>query len=121
MYRADAIHKVGLLDQDLSNEDVQLFWRVTDLGYTCLVDHSVRAADYRVVPGSLGRGSMLRHRASFLKLIEQYRDRPWCQAALNRGNAELFRMLCEERKHDALSFCMRNMNRWTSRFQSEVS
>lgn len=108
MYRADAIQKVGLLDESLSNEDVQLYWRVTDLGYTCLVDQSVRAADYRVVPGSLGRGSMLRHRESFLRLLEQYRDRPWYDAALKRGNAELFGTLCEERKRDALGFFVRN-------------
>ena len=109
MYRGDAIQKVGPLDESLSNEDVQLFWRVTDLGYSCLVDHSVRAADYRVVPGSLGRGSMMRHRESFLKLLQQYRDRPWYQAAFNRGNAELFGTLCEERKREALGFFVRNI------------
>ena len=100
---------MGLLDEDLSNEDVQLYWRVTDLGYVCLVDHSVHAVDYRVIPGSLGSGSMLLHRESFLKFLEQYRDRPWYRKAISKGNAELFGTLCEERKRDALGFFARNI------------
>ena len=109
MYRAEAIQKMGLLDEDLSNEDVQLYWRVTDLGYVCLVDHSVHAVDYRVIPGSLGSGNMMLHRESFLKFLEQYRDRPWYRRAICRGNAELFGTLCEERKRDALGFFARNV------------
>ena len=110
MYRAEAIQKVGLLYEDHSNEDVQLFWRVTDLGYVCLVDHSVHAVDYRIIPGSLGRGNMVLHRECFLEFLEQYRDRPWYRKAIRKGKAELFGTLCEERKLDALSFYARNIS-----------
>jgi alpha-1,3-rhamnosyltransferase len=110
MYRAEAIQKMGLLDEDQSNEDVQLFWRVTDLGYVCLVDHSVHAVDYRIIPGSLGRGNMILHRESFLEFLEQYRDRPWYRRAIRNGKSELFGTLCEERKLDALCFFARNIS-----------
>ena len=110
MYRTEAIRKIGPLDEDQSNEDVQLFWRVTDLGYVCLVDHSVHASDYRVIPGSLGRGNMILHRESFLSFLEQYRDRPWYGRAIRRAKAELFGTLCEERKIDALRYFARNVS-----------
>jgi glycosyltransferase involved in cell wall biosynthesis len=110
MYRAEAIRKVGLLDESHSNEDVQLFWRVTDLDYVCLVDHSMHAVDYRIIPGSLGKGNMLLHRECFLDFLEQYRDRPWYPKAIRRAKAELFGTLCEERKLDALRYFARNIS-----------
>jgi hypothetical protein len=110
MYRAEAIQKAGRLDEGHTNEDVQLFWRVTDLGYVCLVDHSVHAVDYRIIPGSLGRGNMVIHRQCFLEFLDEYRDRPWYNKAVRRAKAEMFGTLCEERKLDALSYFARNVS-----------
>jgi len=108
MYRASALQRVGMLDERLSFEDVQLYWRVTELGYACLVDTSVRAVDYRIVPGSLGRRNMVPHRKSFLILLERYSDKSWYPNLRSKAVTALFGSLAENDRMAAIKYLFRN-------------
>lgn len=110
MYRASALREVGRLDERLSFEDVQLYWRVTELGYKCLVDTSVHAVDYRIVPGSLGRRNQVPHAQSFLTFLERYAGEDWHPRCRGRAKAGLLGALAERERVAALLYLFRNIS-----------
>ena len=77
MYRASCVKKIMPLDDSLSFEDVQLYWRILDLGVRCMIDYSINAVNYRVLRNSLGRSNKIKHWNSLIKLTQDYKDRDW--------------------------------------------
>lgn len=104
MYRACAIKKVMPLDESLSFEDIQLYWRVTDLGLDCLYDSQIKAVDYRVVENSLGRRDKAIHNISAIKFLENYKDRDWYGCALKREKTTLLITLARSRKFECIKY-----------------
>lgn len=104
MYRAEAIRAALPLDESISFEDVQLFWRVTEKGWYCLLDDRILAVDYRILPRSLGRQSKVRLGRDYLKFIRNYEGHPWYGSLLRDAKSGLFVQLAIEQKRDALRF-----------------
>ena len=110
MYRARALSEIGQLDERLTFEDVQLYWRVTELGYDCLIDTSVHAVDYRIIPNSLGRHNLVPHRKSFLLFLERYCNEVWYFKVRTLAKAGLFSALAERDRIAAVGFLFKNCN-----------
>ncbi len=108
MYRGDLIRNILPLDAALPFEDVQLYWRITELGYSCLVDGSACVINYRILPGSLGRSNKLKLHFGFLKFIEQYKGHPDYQSALSRAKGGIFSEMAERAKTDAVKYYFLN-------------
>jgi hypothetical protein len=104
MYRAEAIRDALPLDEKICFEDVQLFWRVTERGWTCVHDDSVVAVDYRIITASLGRKSKVKLWRDFMAFLDRYRDREWHHEAYRRACAGLFVQLAIDEKKNALRF-----------------
>lgn len=111
MYRAEAIGGVLPLDERVSFEDVQLFWRVTEQGWKCLRDDRVAVVDYRIVRNSLGRSRKVKLWRDFLIFIRRYEDREWYPRLLSRAYSGLFVQLAIEEKRGAIRFLLRNLAR----------
>ncbi|MBN8794113.1 glycosyltransferase family 2 protein [Thermomonas sp.] len=106
MYRAEAIRAVLPLDERISFEDVQLFWRVTEEGWQCLLDDRILAVDYRIVRHSLGRSRKVRLWRDFLQFIQRYQGHSWYDAVLMQANSGLFVQLAIEEKREAIRFLL---------------
>lgn len=104
MYRAEAIRAALPLDESISFEDVQLFWRVTEKGWYCLLDDRILAVDYRILPRSLGRQRKVRLWRDYMKFVRRYEGRPWYDSLLRDAKSGLFVQLAIEQKRDALRF-----------------
>lgn len=111
MYRAEAIGGVLPLDERVSFEDVQLFWRVTEQGWKCLRDDRVAVVDYRIVRNSLGRSRKVKLWRDFLLFIRRYEDREWYPRLISRAYSGLFVQLAIEEKGEAIRFFFRNAAR----------
>ena len=111
MYRAEAIGGVLPLDERVSFEDVQLFWRVTEQGWKCLRDDRVAVVDYRIVRSSLGRSRKVKLWRDFLLFIRRYEGREWYPRLISRAYSGLFVQLAIEEKGRAIRFLFRNVVR----------
>ncbi|WP_374248664.1 glycosyltransferase family 2 protein [Thermomonas sp.] len=108
MYRTDAIRAVLPLDETLAFEDVQLFWRVTEMGWECLHDDQVTVVDYRIVTASLGRRSKVRLWRDFARFIRRYEQQAWYAELMRRALSGLFVQLAIEEKPEAARFLFHN-------------
>lgn len=111
MYRIEAIGGVLPLDERVSFEDVQLFWRVTEQGWKCLRDDRMAVVDYRIVRNSLGRSRKIKLWRDFLIFIQRYEGREWYPRLLSRAYSGLFVQLAIEEKREAIGFLLRNAAR----------
>lgn len=108
MYRAEAIKPVLPLDETIAFEDVQLYWRVTEQGWTCLYDGRMALVDYRILRNSLGRGGKVRLWRDFMRFIQRYRDQPWYVDLRARANSGMFVQLAVSEKAEAVRFFLGN-------------
>jgi alpha-1,3-rhamnosyltransferase len=108
MYRAEAIKSVLPLNEEISFEDVQLFWSVTENGWACLREDAIAAVDYRILENSLGRTRRSNLAQDFLHFIARYRAQPWYREVLTRASSGLFVQLAIEDKVRAVKFLFSN-------------
>ena len=109
IYRAEAIRAALPLDETLSFEDVQLYWRVTELGWTCLYDNRTSVVDYRILPQSLGRSNKVRLCSDFSRFIQRYREKSWYPELVIRANSGMFVQLAASSRMDAIRFLFGNV------------
>lgn len=108
MYRADAIKKALPLNEKLVFEDLQLYWKVTELWGPCLYSDPIPLVDYRIVSNSLGRADKVKLFHNQLAMLESYSGRPWYKKKLLSVKSELFIQLAIRNKRNAISFLLDN-------------
>ena len=110
LYRAAAIKGVVPLDESIVFEDVQLYWRVTEQGWSCLYADDILSVDYRIIHGSLGRRNKVRLAMDFRRFLGRYDSEKWYPEAVARANSGIFVQLAVEKKISALAFLFRNIS-----------
>ena len=108
LYRAEAIKGVVPLDESIVFEDVQLYWRVTAQGWSCVYADDILSVDYRIIHGSLGRRNKIKLAMDFRKFLDRYACEEWYREAIARANSGVFVQLAIDRKAFAVVFLVRN-------------
>lgn len=110
MYRGSLIRRLIPLDTTFPFEDVQLYWKVTEAGYKCLLDESSCVISYRIIPNSLGRANKINLHSEFLRFIEKYNYHPDFRCALVRSKASLFGAIAEVNRIKAVEYYFLNQS-----------
>lgn len=110
LYRAKAIKEVVPLDDSIVFEDVQLYWRVTEQGWSCVYADDILAVDYRIIHGSLGRRSKVRLAMDFRRFLDRYAREEWYPDVIARANSGVFIQLAIDNKIAAIKFLLRNFS-----------
>jgi alpha-1,3-rhamnosyltransferase len=109
MYRGSAIRMALPLDETISFEDVQLYWKVTSSGNTCLIDKNVRSVDYRVILKSLGRNNKESLNQDFIRFIRSYKDEVWFKEVEKRAKSKLIIQIAKNKRNYFFKYLIDNM------------
>lgn len=74
MFRASALSEVMPLNPDLLAEDFQVFMRITNRGWRCLVWEQEPVINYRILNDSMARTRMAELMQAQLRMLEDYKE-----------------------------------------------